>query len=206
MEDQPKEKIKFLDIIKSNLKIITSTIFLLLVLISFYSWFEYKEDIKKKNLSEKFIEAKIMLSQKKNDQALNILKNIIEEEDNTYSVLSLYLIIDQNLEKNDKKIINYFDKILSNSNLENEDLDLVKFKKAIFISSYSDEKEMLDLLNPIINSDSVWKVQSIKFLADFYFSKKEYKKADQYYSTLLALENPNIDGKEIKRKIKTYKK
>ena len=177
MEDQPKEKIKFLDIIKSNLKIITSTIFLLLVLISFYSWFEYKEDIKKKNLSEKFIEAKIMLSQKKNDQALNILKNIIEEEDNTYSVLSLYLIIDQNLEKNDKKIINYFDKILSNSNLENEDLDLVKFKKAIFISSYSDEKEMLDLLNPIINSDSVWKVQSIKFLADFYFSKKEYKKA-----------------------------
>ena len=92
---------------------------------------------------------------------------------------------------------------MSINSLKNEDLDLVKFKKAIFISRHGNEKELLDLLNPIINSDSVWKAQSIKFLADFYFSKKEYKKADQYYSTLLTLENSNIDIKEIKRKIKT---
>ena len=200
MEDQPKEKIKFLDIIKSNLKIITSTIFLLLVLISFYSWFEYKEDIKKKNLSEKFIEAKIMLSQKKNDQALNILKNIIEEEDNTYSVLSLYLIIDQNLEKNDKKIINYFDKILSNSNLENEDLDLVKFKKAIFISSYSDEKEMLDLLNPKIKVINV----SDK-LFEIYQNNKEktyFYKYDGHYNINGYKKVSEIIGKELSRLLK----
>ena len=85
-------------------------------------------------------------------------------------------------------------------------MNLLRFKKAIFVSRYGNEKEILDLLNPIINSDSVWKVQSVKFIADFYFSKKEYKKADQYYSTLLNLENANIDTKEIKRKIRTYKK
>ena len=147
-----------------------------------------------------------MLSQKKPKEALDILKKIVEEEDNTYSVLSLYLIIDQGLETDEKKVLNYFDKVLSINSLKNEDLDLVKFKKAIFISRHGNEKELLDLLNPIINSDSVWKAQSIKFLADFYFSKKEYKKADQYYSTLLTLENSNIDIKEIKRKIKTYKK
>ena len=43
-------------------------------------------------------------------------------------------------------------------------------------------------------------------MADYYFSKKEYSKADQYYSILLAMENPNIDDKEIKKKIQTYKK
>ena len=80
------------------------------------------------------------------------------------------------------------------------------FKKAIFISSYGKEEELLDLLNPIINSDSVWKTQSIKFLGDYYFSIKEYNKADQYYSDLLTLENSNIDSKEIKRRIEAHKK
>ena len=206
MESQPTEKKKIFDIIKSNLKAIIIGILLLLVAIFIYSWVKFKEDVKKTDLSENYIEAKIMLSQKKSNEALNILRTIIEEKDSTYSVLSLYLVIDQDLEKDNKKVLNYFDKVLSINDLKNEDLDLVKFKKAIFISSYGNERELLDLLNPIINSDSVWRSQSIKFLADFYFSKKEYKKADQYYSTLLTLENPNIDTQEIKRKIKTYKK
>tara|TARA_B100000029_G_scaffold397989_1_gene396410 strand:+ start:359 stop:979 length:621 start_codon:yes stop_codon:yes gene_type:complete len=206
MESQPTEKKKIFNIIKSNLKAIIIGILLLLVAIFIYSWVKFKEDVKKTDLSENYIEAKIMLSQKKSNEALNILRTIIEEKDSTYSVLSLYLVIDQDLEKDNKKVLNYFDKVLSINDLKNEDLDLVKFKKAIFISSYGNERELLDLLNPIINSDSVWRSQSIKFLADFYFSKKEYKKADQYYSTLLTLENPNIDTQEIKRKIKTYKK
>jgi len=206
MDELPTEKKKVLDIIKSNLKIIIS-IFLFFILVSFlYAWINFKEASKKVNLSEEFINAKVMLSQNKSNQAYKILKKIIENKDNTYSVLSLYLVIDQDLEKDRKKVINYFNEVLSINTLKNEDLDLLKFKKAIFISNESNEKELLDLLNPIINSDSVWKAQSIRFLADFYFSKKEYKKADQYYSTLLDLENSNIDINEIKRKIKTYKK
>ena len=206
MEAQPTEKRKIFDIIRSNLKIIIGVLFLLLVTISVYSWLKFNADIKKTNLSENYIEAKILLSQKKSNEALDILKKIIEQEDNTYSVLSLYLVIDQELEKDDKKVINYFDRVLSINSLKNEDLDLVKFKKAIFISRYAKESELLDLLKPIINSESVWKTQSIKFLADFYFSKKEYDKADQYYSVHLSLKNPNIDSKEIRRRIKTYKK
>ena len=206
MEEQSTEKKKIFDIIKSNLKIVITTIFLLLVIVSVYSWLKFKEDVKKINLSENYIEAKIMLSQKKPKEALDVLKKIIKEKDSTYSVLSLYLIIDQDLEKDEKEILNYFDNVLSINSLKNEDLNLVKFKKAIFVSRYGNEKEILNLLNPIINSDSVWKAQSIKFLADFYFSKKEYKKADQYYSILLTLENSNIDTREIKRKIKNYKK
>jgi len=206
MDDQPTEKRKVLDIIKSNLRIIISIFLVFIVGFFFYAWINFKEDSKKVNLSEEFINAKVMLSQNKSNEAYKILKKIIQNKDNTYSVLSLYLVIDQDLEKDRKKVLNYFNEVLSINTLKNEDLDLLKFKKAIFISNDSNEKELLDLLNPIINSDSVWKAQSIRFLADFYFSKKEYKKADQYYSTLLDLDNSNIDVNEIKRKIKTYKK
>tara|TARA_Y100000590_G_C15568102_1_gene957470 strand:- start:561 stop:1181 length:621 start_codon:yes stop_codon:yes gene_type:complete len=206
MEAQPTEKRKIFDIIKSNIKVIIGIIFFLLVLLSFYSWSKFNKDIKKTNLSENYIEAKILLSQKKSNEALDVLEKIIDKEDSTYSVLSLYLIIDKKLEKDTKKVLNYFNKVLSIGSLKSEDLDLVKLKKAIFISNYANETEILDLLNPIINSDSVWKAQSIKFLGDFYFSKKEYDKADQYYSTLLNSENDSIDIKEIKRRVKTYKK
>ncbi len=206
MEEKPKEKRKIFDVLKSNIKTISVSIAVLIIAIVVYSWLELRGDNKKNQLSENFIKAKILLSEKKNNKALNILVNIIQEKDSTYSTLSLYLIINQELEKDDKKILNYFDKILDISSLKNEDLDLVKFKKAIFISSYGKEEELLDLLNPIINSESVWKAQSIKFLGDFYFSKKEYKKADQYYNKLLNLQNSSIDNKEIKRKIQTYKK
>ena len=61
----------------------------------------------------------------------------------------------------------YFDEVLSIKGLNQEDLNLLKLKKAIYISEDINEKELLDLLNPIINSESVWKIQSIKFLADF---------------------------------------
>ena len=206
MESQPTEKKNFFNIIKSNLKFIIGGLFLLLVVISVFSWLKFNADIKKTTLSENYIEAKILLSEKKPNKALDVLKKIVEQGDSTYSTLSLYLIIDQELEKDGKKILNYFDKVLSINSLKNEDLNLVKLKKAIFISSYGKEEELLDLLNPIINSDSVWKTQSIKFLGDYYFSIKEYNKADQYYSDLLTLENSNIDSKEIKRRIEAHKK
>ena len=151
MEAQPTEKRKIFDIIKSNLKIIIGVLFLLLITISVYSWLKFNADIKKNNLSENYIEAKILLSQKKSNEALDVLKKIIEQEDSTYSVLSLYLVIDQELEKDNKKILNYFDRVISINSLKNEDLDLVKFKKAIFISSYAKESELLYLLKPIIN-------------------------------------------------------
>ena len=116
------------------------------------------------------------------------------------------MIIDQKLEKEKKEILNYFDKVLTIRSLKNEDLDLVKLKKAIFISSDANEEELLDLLNPIINSESAWRAQSIKFLADFYYSKKQYNKASQYYSILIESDSSNIDKKEIENRIKNFTK
>ena len=57
-------------------------------------------------------------------------------------------------------------------------------------------------MNPILNSNSVWKYQSLKFIGDYYFDKKEYNKAKQYYSDILMLDGTNNDINEISRKIK----
>ena len=117
-----------------------------------------------------------------------------------------YLIIDKNLEKDPNIINEYFDLVISISKLKTEDLNLLKLKKAIHISENSNEKELLDLLNPIINSKSIWRIQSVEFLGDYYFSKKQFKKAEQYYSILLNQENSDIDVSDLKRKMKTIKK
>ena len=36
------------------------------------------------------------------------------------------------------------------------------------------------ILNPVINSNSVWKAQALKFIGDYYYSTNQFKKAKQY--------------------------
>ena len=202
-ENLNKEKNGFRIFLKKNLKLLITLCLVIILIGIFFIWLDYSEKSKRTKSSESFIESKILLSEKNYSKSLEILENIIKMKDNTYSPLSLFLILDQNLEKDNKVVLEYFNDVLSIRNLENEDKNLLRLKKAIFISNTVNEKEMLDLLNPIINSDSVWKTQSLKFLGDYYFSLKQFKKAENYYSTLLNYEDSTIDLKEIKRKIKS---
>ena len=205
LESSEQQKRGFRDLIKSNKKSIISLCVILVFIGVAFLWLDYSEKNKRIKISENFIQAKILLTEDNHSKSLAILKNIIMEKDKVYSPLSLFLIVDQGLEENAEIILSYFDKVLSIRSLKNEDLNLLKLKKAIFISNTSKEQDMLDLLNPIINSDSVWKFQSLKFLADYYFSLKQFKKAEQYYSILLDSNDNNIDQNEIKRKIKLIK-
>ena len=118
---------------------------------------------------------------------MEVLKKIISTNDEVYSPLSLFIIIDRNLEENRENILKYFDQVISINSLEKEDLNLLKLKKAIYISDSADETDLLKMLNPILNSESVWKYKSLKLLGDYYFNKKEYSKAKQYYSMILKL-------------------
>lgn len=197
---------KLLNFLKINSKIFIYILITLCLIIVSIVWYTNSNKAKHTQISDSFIKAQILIDKGKNNEAKDILLNLMSKKNSPYSSLSLFLIIEYKLIDNKETIIRYFDEIMNNKSFKDEDLNLLKLKKAIYISEIDKEGEIIELLNPIINSESVWKAQSIKFLGDFYFSKKEYKKADQYYSTLLALENPNIDGKEIKRKIKTYKK
>tara|TARA_Y100000590_G_scaffold528_1_gene716 strand:+ start:3271 stop:3894 length:624 start_codon:yes stop_codon:yes gene_type:complete len=205
MNEETLEKKGFIDFIKSKKKLLSILAGLLIFLLILLAWLDYNNENKKIKTSENFIQAKILYSNDKHNESLQILKKIIEDKDRIYSPLSLFLIIDRNLEKDDKNILEYFDTVLSIGNLEKEDLNLIKFKKAIFISDSSNEQSVINLLNPIINSNSVWKIESLKFLGDYYFSLKEFRKAEQYYSILLGELDDNVDTSEIERKMKLIK-
>ena len=60
----------------------------------------YSNKNKKIEISEEFIKAKILLTNNKNAEAAIYFKNIIDKKDKTYSPLSLFIIIDKNLESN----------------------------------------------------------------------------------------------------------
>tara|TARA_B100000029_G_scaffold184558_1_gene182144 strand:+ start:294 stop:923 length:630 start_codon:yes stop_codon:yes gene_type:complete len=204
--DAPVEKKKgFKDFLKSNLKLLVGLCVALVFTGAIFLWLDYNKKNKRVKISENYVEAKILLTENNPSESLEILKNIVIKKDKTYSPLSLFLIVDKNLEGNKEVILGYFDKVLSIGGLEKEDLNLLRLKKAIFISNTSNEQDMLDLLNPIINSNSVWKSQSLKFLGDYYFSLKQFKKAEQYYLILLEYDDDNIDTNEIKRKMNLIK-
>ena len=198
---EQKRNIK--DFLKSNIKILLSIFFFIVLIGIFFLWTDYSNKLNKKRISKDFIQAKILLNKNSNDKSLEILKDIVNEKDETYSPLALYLIIDKKLDEDPNIINEYFDSVISIGKLEKEDLNLIKLKKAIHLSQSSDEKTLLDLLNPIINSKSIWRLQSMEFLGDYYYSKKQFKKAEQYYIQILNQgEDLSIDVSDIKRKMK----
>ena len=203
MENTENKSLKnFILFNKKKLSLLIGVIFFLLI----YFW--WADNAKKKDRyknSEDFIAAKIFLSNNENQKSLEVLKNIISTNDEVYSPLSLFLIIDRNLDENRENVLKYFDQIISINSLEKEDLNLLKLKKAIYISDSADENDLLEILNPILNSNSVWNNKSLKLLGDYYFNKKEYIKAKQYYSDILNLEDQSIDFSEINRKLKIIK-
>ena len=203
MDTEIPEKKNFLSIFKSNSKTIISIVSILILFFVIYIWLDNNKKKRNIKVSEDFINAKILLEQGKDNEAKNQLEKIINKRNSVYSPLSLFLIIDKDLESNNSVIINNFDVILSITTLDDEDTNLIKLKKAIFISEGSNEQEILKLLNPVINSNSVWKLQSAKFLGDFYFSLKQFKKAKEYYSIIINENTEDLDINEIKRRVNT---
>ena len=77
--------------------------------------------------------------------------------------------------------MNLFNVILGISDMDKSDKDLFKIKKAMFISKeIKNEDEILKLLKPIINSDSVWRIKALKFLEKYYLTNNEKKKAKEF--------------------------
>ena len=202
MNQEVIEKKSLIDLLKANSKLITIFLIIVILGLSLFIWINHNNKNEKKLISENYIQAKIFLEKENNNEAKEILIKLIKKKDEVYSPLSLFLIIDKKLEEDNQKISNLFDSIIKMKNLENEDKNLIILKKAIFISNEGKEVEVLNLLKPIINSDSAWKIECLKFLGDFYYSRSEFIKAKEYYSILINLDNSNFDTSDIERKIK----
>ena len=170
--------------IKKNLKnLIILSFFLIFVIISYL----FYNDIQKKNvikLSEQYTQATIQFKQKKIEAAKQSLEKIIDKSHKFYSPLALYFIINNNLETDSLKIIDYFDKILKINSIDKENLNLIKIKKAIFLFSIGNEELVIKTLNPIINSNSFWRKIAIILISDYFLSKDQKLKANEYLQLL----------------------
>ena len=183
-----------LNFLKANIKIFLYIFGILILIIAAIIWFNNNNKIKETKISDSFINAQILIEKGKKNEAEKILSNIVLEKNSPYSSLSLFLIIENKLIDNKEIIINYFDEVINNNSFKEEDLNLLRLKKAIYISDISMEQEILGLINPIINSNSVWKNHALKFLGDFYNSNGQQQKAKQYYSTLSENEEIPLSG------------
>ena len=64
------------------------------------------------------------------------------------------------------------------------------YKKALFKSSYLEEQKFLEEIRPLLHSkETIWKSHALMLVGDFYFSKKEYIKAKDFYTQILTIKN-----------------
>ena len=117
---------------------------------------------KKKNslIAEKYIEAGILLSSKKNEDAKELLKEIIYSKNKFYSILALNIILEKNLFLEKEEILKYF-KIVEKLKISQEQKDLIDFKKALYLIKISQSQEGSKLLKKLIDKNS-----RLKFLIE----------------------------------------
>ena len=148
---------------------------------------------KKILLAENYVEAKIFIIKDEKNKAKNILRTIVYADDNTYSALSLFTLLDENLIDNKKDLSSMFDHVLKNNKFDKEIKNLIIFKKSLFQSDFLSQKVLLKNLKPLIDGDSLWKPHALFLLGDYFFVKKELNEAKKYYLQVLSLKNLDAD-------------
>ena len=153
------EKVKRFLVNNKKLIIITISLIIILVL-GFYSSQIYKDGQREK-LSNKYNSAVIKFKKDNSSNVVNSMKEIIKDMDSTYSPLALYFLIDNKLINNNNEINSLFDILIKKTSLEKEIKNLIIYKKGLYNADFATESQLLDILSPIINSDSVWKSHAL---------------------------------------------
>ena len=189
--DTKNEKVKRFLINNKKLIIITISLIIVLVL-GFYSSQIYKDGQREK-LSNKYNNAVIKFKKDNSSNVVNSMKEIIKDMDSTYSPLALYFLIDNKLINNKNEVNSLFDILIKKTSLEKEIKNLIIYKKGLYNADFVSESQLLDILNPIINSNSVWKSHALYLVAEFFYSKNEKQKSKEFFSQIIILENSNQD-------------
>ena len=182
-----KERIKNL-IINNRKSIISTIIFLIIVLFGFFIYQEYAKS-NREQLANKYNASIIEYENGNKSNILNLMNEIIEDKDKTYSPLAFYYLLDNDLITSKKEINRYFDILINEIGLDKENKNLIIFKKGLFNSDSANENELLDILNPIIKSESIWKPHALYLMAEYYLAKNEKQKSKEFLEKLVSLEN-----------------
>ena len=73
--------------------------------------------------------------------------------------------------------------------------NLIIYKKALFNADQAQESDLLNILNPLINSESVWKSHTLYLMAEYFYSKDQKQKSEEFFNQIISLENSNTDIK-----------
>ena len=185
------EKIKNFFVNNKN-KIISGIIILMIIIVGVFSYDKYLIN-KKKDISDSYNSIIIDYSEKTKEKTASSLIEIINKKDPTYSPLSLYFIIDNNLVSDQSRINSLFDILINDTSLDSEINNLIIYKKALYNADNAQESDLLNMLNPLINSKSVWKSHSLYLMAEYFYANNQKQKAKEFFNQIIALENSNPD-------------
>ncbi len=177
-------------------------IFFSIIIIIIFCFFIYQDLVKKK---------KIELSNKFNSVSMNYISGnktgtkqklieVINSNDKTYAPLALYFLIDNDIVNSKEEINNLFDTVINKSKLDKEIKNLIIYKKALFNSEFATESDLLEILNPILNSESAWESHALYLLGEYFYSKGENKKSKEFFEKVINLENSSIELKTESQK------
>tara|TARA_B100001245_G_C22886885_1_gene426783 strand:+ start:378 stop:1019 length:642 start_codon:yes stop_codon:yes gene_type:complete len=188
-QDSITLKSKIINFYKNNKIIIFTFIIILLILVISTVYLAESNKSKRIALADNYIEAKVYLANNDKEKAKSILEKIIFSNDSTYSTLSLFLYLNENLTTDQEKLVGLFNQVLENNKFEKEVKDLVIFKKALIQSNFVNEFKLLETVNPIIKEETIWRPHALLLVGDYYASNKEYLKAKEFYKQVLSIKN-----------------
>ena len=184
---------------KKHIIFFICTIFLLI-----FTYFIYV-DIQKKNrvkISEKYNQATTEFYSGNKIEIEKELVEIIKLKDKTYSPLSLYFLLENGIITENDKINKFFDILIEETDLEKEIKNLIIYKKALFNSEFESENNLIKILNPIINSDSIWKSHALYLMAEFFYFKNEKQKSKEFFEKIISDEKSNLSiKKEVQKRL-----
>ena len=175
----------------NNKKKLIITVSIISVIIIGYLSFENSKEKNKIKLANQYNLALIDLNPENKQKTIDEMVNVVKSNDATYSPLALYHLLDNNLLENNDEINILFNELIEKTNLDNEIKNLIIYKKALFNSDFVSENELLKILNPVINSESIWKSHALYLLAEFFYSKEEKQKAKEFFNQIIVLPNAN---------------
>ena len=187
------KKSRFRKLYDANKLLIFSTLFVLIIASISFSFYTASKEKKQILLADNYIMAKFYLQNNEKDKGRKILKEIILANNRTYSTLSLFLILDEDLIDDQRELSNLFDHLLANNKFEQEVKNLIIFKETLFLSNFANELEMVENAKQLINTNTLWKPHALLLLGDYFSSKKQYLKAKEFYVQILSLQNLNME-------------
>ncbi len=182
-------------------KLVSSLVLILLLIFSYFGYQEYKLREKLK-IAETYNQITLKEITIENTNDIEQLVKIVEEKDPIYSALSLYFIIENELVNDQKEINNFFDLVIM-SQKEKEIKNLIIYKKAMYNADTISENELLEILNPILKSKSVWKSHALLLMADYFDHNNDLIKSKDFLEEIVNTEMVNNEIRiEAERRLK----